>query len=174
MGVVDKVIDYLRDIASDRGIPSVLFSMILMLLAIQLTVVAHESGHMLVANLLGCRAGIGEARFYVGWTGFDCPKEWPEERLNKTIQLIALAGPLTAFLVGSYLWFYEENGLTRVMALPFWFYGTLPNLYVIKGTDMSMALQYGLNPLLGLLIYFGISAFISFAVVREVTERRWV
>ena len=175
MGVFDNFVRYVKDIFSRRGLPEFFASMVIMLTTIPIATFTHESGHMITATLMGCKATIGEADYFIGWTGIECPDEMPESRVRFTLMVTALAGPLLAFSIGTYLWFSGEDDLTRALAIPFWWYSTLPNLYIYPPVlDMAVAVQNGLNPLIGMLIFYGIAGFISYATIREIMEKRWI
>ena len=118
----------------------------------------HEMGHFIVAKLVGCSAALAFVLFYTGATQVECTYSFQ-------LILTALAGPLTAFLVGFYLW-NAGSRLTKIMAMISWFIGFLPNaLFFVPSTDFYVAVLNGLNPVVAFAIFYICMLFISRCLV---------
>jgi len=155
----------------NRGISNTLIAFFLFLFFLQLGVIVHESSHVLVARVLGCEAGVHEANFFTGVSGVSCDMFQGAEKNNRLV-IIALAGPLIAFLFGCLLWYTGKDAIERMGAIEFWLYSTLPSLYpYMPMSDMAQAISFGLRPGVGWLIFIAVTMFIAYQIAVEVTEK---
>ena len=141
-----KTIEYW---CSEKGFPEYVTITLVSLLFFGLATTIHELGHVIVANLLGCEATIFDLQLLTGATSVG-------ECSNTNLIIISLAGPLTAFAVGLLLWFYEENGTPRILALILFFLSSVLQLFPIEYLDMGQAIKFGLNPIVGWIIFFAV------------------
>ena len=143
-----KTIEYWM---SERGAPDFLITTIISAVFFFISTGIHEMGHVLVAKFLNCEAGIQYVHMWTGGSGIG-------ECASSSLVLIALAGPLTTFIIGLLLWFSEPDGRERMLALIMFFLSTVMQLYPQYPLDMGKAIQWGLNPSVGWLIYWIIFA----------------
>jgi len=163
MNIEEELIKWLKNFnLSDLAI-----AFVLGILFTNLSLVVHELSHVLTANYFGCKAGINSLNTYTGSSSID------ETCSNDKMILIALAGPLGAFLYGLICWYYGgKNSILRLAGLISFFYSVMPSLYpYIPGSDMYVAISFGLNPGLGTLIWLLISGIIYYLVALEIVDR---
>lgn len=160
--------NFKKALEENLNIPELALSILIGLMFMSISTFVHEViGHTATAGLLGCKA-YPKNGVFVGVTGYECPKgeEW------KGI-IIALAGPLAAFIFGLWAWFYEEDSWIRMLGLLSFYYSVAPNLVPwIPFTDMHKALELGLNPVIGWSIYLLIQSLIFYWTFQEITERK--
>ncbi len=120
-----------------------------------LSTFVHETGHLLVAWLLGVDVGIPSITYFVGFTPVysDLSKLPP-----LVVTLIAYAGPLLALLFG--IWVWEKD---KEWAIVTFLYSVLPSLLpIMPGSDAYQAVVYGRFPLfLAWLIFFSALSLIA-------------
>lgn len=150
------------------NLPDMIIALIIGFLFMSISTFVHEIvGHTATAGILGCKAS-SKYNVFVGMTGYECPEgqEW------KGI-IIALAGPIAAFIFGLWAWFYGEDDVIRMLGLLSFYYSVIPNLVPwIPYTDMSKAIQLGLDPLLGWLIYLTIQSLVFYWTFEEILEKK--
>lgn len=130
-----------------------------------LSLVVHEVSHTLLARLLGCQASISNLAMFAGATSI-------KNCADSNLVWVALAGPIGALAYASYLYFSSKDGLLRLAGMISIFYSVLPSLGpMMNGSDMSKAIQYGFNPILGGAMFFGVSGYFTYQFLREITER---
>ena len=169
MGVLRKIREKVELACTERGLGNLLTAFILGTLFTNLSLVIHELGHVLTANLLGCPAGISFLNLYTGASSIGaCPDE--------KMVLVALAGPMFAFLYALYAWFVEgKDSIIRLAGLVSIFYSVLPNLYpAMPGSDAWIAVnQFGLSPVHAWLIWIVTSAIAFYLIAQEITEKEY-
>jgi len=123
---------------------------ILGIIAFFLATFIHEMGHVIVANLLGCKAGLTHSGLITGITSIG-------ECSNYKLQIIALAGPLASFLTGIFIWFSEsENSKLRLLAIILFLLSSVIQLVPVKPLDGYQAIEFGMAVWLELLIFISI------------------
>lgn len=163
MGRLSALFDRAFEALYDMPYAKMIFSMVVFASFLQISVFVHEFGHWFFAKLFGYESYITALNQYFGATAV------PDSVLPQHLIIIAYAGPLVAFAVGSYLWFAEENGLARLGGLLFWLYSCLPNLYPLQPfTDAFNAVKAGFSASWALFIYAIVLSFISYEVLKEV------
>jgi len=167
--------EFLKDLLTARGLLNVLFCFILFYVTGYISTRIHEFGHWLIAKGYGCEAVIVYSRMVTGGTWVKCPEYYPPSEVKRIIIRVALAGPFISLLFGALLyWGFGRNSILRLMGLIPLLYSYLPNLLMIEGSDMWVAVENGLHPLIALLIIIASIGIVFFALGREVTERRYV
>jgi hypothetical protein len=127
----------------------------------------HELAHSVTGSLLNCPNAIMGINLFNGSTAVGTCSE-------SSMVLMALAGPGIAFLLGMLVWFTTHpDHPAKIWSYVAWFYGTLPNLAPwANGSDMHVAVQNGLNPLLGYAI-FGFAMLIIFPLIfKEIEDKQ--
>ena len=157
----------IREWVKRKGYGDLVLILILAHLFMSISVAIHELGHVLTGYLLGCPGGIIQLRIITGETGISrCP-------YSKMI-IIALGGPLLAFLYG--LWLWNAGGKDSILRLAgniSFAYSVIPSIMpFLRGSDMWKAIYvFGLKPWVGWLIYFGISSVCFLLWGLEVVDR---
>ena len=169
--VFSRMASVIEDALTSRGISHLLASLMIFHLFLFLTVIVHETGHILVAKHYGCEAGIAQIMGFTGASGVECPDETP---MSVWVQ-IAYAGPLISFLLGLWLWFLEPDGRARIGGLIAFMFSTLPNLaWWIPNSDAYVAVtNFSFIKTNAMIIYFSIGSIIAYLILREITERKW-
>lgn len=127
----------IEDEVGKWNLPYFIENTILGLLAFFLATLIHESGHTLTALILGCNAGIAHVGLITGATGVASCAPWK-------LSIIALAGPLTAFMFGLLIWFTEnENSRLRLLSIILFFLSSSLQLVPTKPLDGYWAIYYG-------------------------------
>jgi len=173
--MLDKIIRSLVEWLTGRGLGNLAIGFILFWTYLSLSLLIHEvAGHWMTAKLLGCEAAIGELRQIIGFTMVSCEMFPPAVEKSKLV-LIALAGPLVSFLAGLWVWLREHpDAPIRLLALLLFFYSTIPSLIpVVPQSDVAQAINWGLHPVHGWLVFIIITSMIGILVGREITEKRW-
>ena len=148
---------------SERGFPKFVYVTAISFLFFLISTTIHELGHFISASLLGCEAGIRYVSLFTGSTGLG-------ECHPHVLSIIALSGPLFAFAVGLLIWEYDENSPWRVLALIMFFLSSILQLIPKEPLDMGKAIAWGLNPIVGWIIFLTVFA-ISFNLLwLEITE----
>ncbi|HDD44261.1 MAG TPA: hypothetical protein ENG63_05310 [Candidatus Desulfofervidus auxilii] len=163
-GILTKLV---KDLRKRTTIPQLLFSLIVGFIAVNLSLLVHESSHVIVARLLGVEAGISQLMMFTGMSSIG-------ETTPMQFYLIALAGPIGAFLYGLWCYFFEKDSIIRVAGIVSFFYSVLPSLApFMPGSDMAQIIAKGFNPLLGWIIYLLIFGYCFKLVIQEVIEGKW-
>lgn len=163
-GVFTKIV---RDIRDKTTISELMFSLIIGFIFINLSLLIHESSHVIMARILGVEAGINNLLMFTGSSviGSTTPSQFI---------LIALAGPMGAFLYGLYCYFIEKDSIIRVAGIVSFFYSVIPSLApYLPNSDMFQAIASGLNPLVGWFIYLVIFAYCFKLILEEITEGKF-
>jgi len=157
--------DFVRWLKEQLNVNELVFSLIIGIVFVNLSLIIHELSHVIVANLLGVKASIAYLQMFTGATSLG-------EATPSQMILIALAGPLGALLYGLYMWYLEPDGILRFAGLASFFYSVIPNLApFIQGSDMYVAIQNGLNPFVGWIIYLFVFAYCTKIVLDEIYDR---
>ena len=162
MNLEERIIEFLRRYdLSDLAI-----AFIVGLLFTNLSLVIHELSHVIVARYLGCPASINSLNIYTGYSSVG-------ECSNDKMVVIALAGPIGAFLYGLFCWYYGgKDSILRLAGLISFFYSVMPSLYpFLPGSDMYAAIRFGFSPALGTIVWLSISAIIYYLVALEIVDR---
>lgn len=160
-----RVTNFVRWLKEQIDIDEMAFALIIGFIFVNLSLVIHEICHVIMANLLGVRASLAYLLMYTGATSVG-------EATPSQMILIALAGPLGALLYGLYMWYLEPDGILRYAGLASFFYSVLPNLApFLQGSDMYVAIQNGLNPLVGWIIYLFVFAYCTKIILDEIYDR---
>jgi len=163
MGKISNILDKIADTLEEIPYGKMLFSVIAFIGYSLLATRIHELGHFIVARLLGYTSYTTMVTQFFGSTqvvGSINPSH---------LIIIAYAGPIISFIIGSYLWFLEENGLARFGAIPFWIYSTLPNLDpTVPFTDAGVAVSAGFPLTSALIIYLVVASFVAYHLFKEV------
>ena len=155
-----------------RGIANILISAFLLLFAISLGTFIHESGHAIAAAFFSCKYNMS-SNVFTGATAIECPFEGVA--YNRALILISLAGPLLAFAVGTILYFMTEHGFTRSAGALIWIISVIPSLSpFLPMADMHVAIQAGLNPIVGWMIFLLITGFCAYHYFIEMQDVRWI
>jgi len=151
----------------DYEFSDMVIAFILGFLFTNLSLFVHEAGHVIVANLLGCKAGISRLMVYVGASSVE------ETCSNINLIFIALAGPFAAFLYGLYCWYAGgKDSILRMAGLISFFYSVLPSLApFIPTSDMGRAISFGFGEGIANLIWLTVSAIIYYLVALEIKDR---
>jgi len=135
-------------------------------IAFFLATTIHEIGHMLVAIALGCPANVVHTGFINGATAVG-------ECTPFKMQFIALAGPLTAFLAGMYIWFTEhEDSKLRFLSIILFIISSVIQLLPVKPLDGYMAVYYGMNIVLELFLFLVVFSFSVNLIIDEIQDRK--
>ena len=138
-------------------------------LSLQLGVTTHEGFHTIAARLMGCETTTKTA-IVSGSTHFSgCFME-----TNMGAILIALAGPLGAFALATFLWFgFGKNSLLRVIALFIFALSVIPSMFpALFGSDMSFAIAHGFNPIAGWGMFITVLGVITFWLMEELMDKK--
>jgi len=156
---------------SKKGLNIALISIIIFHMWVFINATVHEAGHVFVARHFGCEAGLSQLLGYIASTGVNCPDDMPVQNW----WYIAYAGPLVAFVFGSYLWFLEPDGYARLGGLVAFLFSTLPNIaFWIPGSDAYKAVnEFGYSWFNALIIYAVVGSYIAFLVMREIADKKW-
>lgn len=129
-----------------------------------LSLIVHELSHVFAAKFLGCGASISNLAMFAGASTI-------KNCADSQLVWVALAGPLGALAYASYLYFSSKDGLLRLAGMISIFYSVLPSLGpMMNGSDMNKAIEFGLNPILGWAIFFGVSGYFTYNFIQEITE----
>jgi len=162
-GVFTKIV---RDLREKSTLPKLVFSLIVGYIFVNLSLIIHEGSHVLVARLLGVEAGVNQLLMFTGVSAIG-------DTTPIQFILIALAGPIGAFLYGLWCYFVEKDSVIRVAGIVSFFYSVIPSLApFMPNSDMAQAIEHGLNPLLGWLIYLLIFSYCFKLIIDEVTEKK--
>ena len=162
MSLEDRVIEFLRR----YDLSDLTIAFIVGLLFTNLSLIIHELSHIFVANYLGCPATIESLNIYTGASSVG-------ECTNDKMVIIALAGPIGAFLYGLFCWYHGgKDSILRLAGLISFFYSVMPSLCpFLPGSDVYTAIRFGLNPSLGTILWLSISAIIYYLVALEIVDR---
>ncbi len=164
MGNVGKIIRSFEYWLSDAGLPEFLINTILFILFFGISTTVHELGHVIVGKLLCSSAGIMDLTLLTGATGVDgCS--------NFSLQIIALAGPVTAFLVGLYIWFMDEDSRARLLSIVMFMVSSILQLYPKVNLDGQQYINYGGSPILLWIIWFVIVGVTGNLIIGEIKEK---
>ena len=164
MNIEERIEDWLKE---NFDIPDIMVSYILGMLFLLIGVIVHESAHKITAMLLGCPAVITSINFYFGATNVinTCS---PAHMV-----VIALAGPIASFVYGLIGWFSGKDSIFRFMGNIIFAYSVLPNLWFAPYTDISIAIENGLNKNFAFFfITLPITAIIFYLWAKEITDRK--
>jgi len=162
MNIEERIIEWLRS----YNLSDLAIAFIVGILFTNLSLIIHESSHIMVARYFKCPAKIRSLNIYTGVSEIG-------ECSNDKMILIALAGPIGAFIYGILCWYYGgKDSIMRLAGLISFFYSVMPSLYpFMSGTDMYNAIEFGLNPGYAVLIWLSISAIIYYLVALEIVDR---
>ncbi len=156
--------ELLREILTKRGLSNMVVALILGIIFINLSLFFHEVGHIVTSFAMGCKARLFELNFFTGSSVVgDCAS-------NKLI-LIALSGGGLAMIYGLWAFFLEKDGLLRIAGIVSFFYSVIPSWRPAFGGDMIVAVNNGLNPILGWIIYLGAMGLVFMLIGKDITER---
>ena len=148
---------------SEKGFPDFIITTILAIIFFSMSTLIHETGHYIFGWALGCQSAISHLDMITGTTTvMQCAQP--------SLIVIALAGPLFAFFIGLWLWFSEPNGRPRMLALIMLFLSATLQLYPQYPLDMGKAIEWGLNPILGWLIFIIVLGISFNLIIAEITE----
>jgi len=163
--------EFFKEILTAKGIYNIAISFILLIGALYFNTFIHELGHIITGRIMGCQTSLLWSSAFTGASAFQCPDTMPEDLLSRAIIVTALAGPLFSFIVSLLIWFaFGENSVMRLIALVGFLYSVLPNLSFMTGSDLSVAVEYGLPYGWALLIVLFVTGIIGYLLLREITE----
>lgn len=164
-----KLEEILLDKIKEFDIPDALATATVFMIFLILGASVHELSHYFTALLLGCKANVLSIDLFTGATSVFC-------KHNEDYILVALAGPFGALLFSLYMYFSGgKNSISRIASIVMLFYSVIPNLYPFgKGTDMYMAISFGLRPLVGIILFFIVFVIGSYLIALEIVDRREV
>jgi len=136
------------------------------LLIIEAGTMVHEGFHNVILRLMGCKAG-SSAEVFTGATGFEC------ELSDLQMQVVALAGPIGAFLTGLAIWkFLGEDKPIRLLALFLMVYSAIPSLFLgISNSDASVAVEHGFNEGVMWLLFIIVLGVSVICFLEEIMEK---
>lgn len=143
-------------------LPLFIENTLLGLLAFFFSTLIHELGHVLTATVLGCNAGIKHVGMIMGASGIAECASWK-------LSIIALGGPLTAFIFGLYFWYSEgENSRLRFLSIILFTLSSVIQLIPRKPLDGYWAIYYGMPPFIELLIFITLFAIAVNLIIDEI------
>jgi len=134
------------------------------LFALFISTAIHELGHVLFAFGVGCPAGISHVGLITGKTAVS------ESCTNSQLILIALGGPLTAFIVGLIIWFFEKESKIRYLSVVLMFFSSSLQLIPLPPLDGYQAIKFGLNPAVEILLFLVTYSVFSNILIRSISK----
>ena len=162
------MIDSFREVFRTKNWPVMIADFIVFMAFLQIGTFIHELGHALAGILLNCGGVVEFVNFFTGasYVGM-CPAD-------SRMILVALAGPMAGFMFGMYLWSIGKDMIFRLGGITAWMYSTLPNLFPLlgNGSDIAVAMEYGLTPFAAWTIYIIITSIVAFFIVQEIQDQK--
>ena len=141
---------------------------ILGLIAFFLATGIHELGHVIVGNILGCPSQLLHVGLILGVTGVSdtCPPS--------KMMIIALAGPIFAFLTGIYIWFKEDkDSKLRLLSIILFLISSIVQLVPTEPLDGYKAIYFGFPVIAELFIFFVVFSISINLILHEIEDRKW-
>ena len=153
----------------EKTIVGIMLSAFIGVLLTQASTTFHESIHVLVARLLGAKAGIVGINLYTGASGYEF------ESAPKFFEiLVAVSPPIVIFFTAWYLWnAFGKNSIVRAISIVMWLYSTLPSAFpLIPHSDFNYAISLGANPIFIWAIWVIMNGVAWWNIIEEIEDRR--
>lgn len=158
--MLEKLEQKIGSITSSEFIENTLIA----LFALFISTAIHELGHVLFAYAVGCPAGISHVGLITGKTAVS------DACTNTQLILIALGGPLTAFIVGLIIWFFEKESKIRYLSVVLMFFSSSLQLIPLPPLDGYQAIKFGLNPAVEILLFLVTYSVFSNILIRSISK----
>ena len=158
--MLERVEEKIGSITSSEFIENTLLA----LFALFISTAIHELGHVLFAIVLGCPAGVAHVGLITGKSVVS------DVCTNTQLILIALGGPLTAFLAGLLIWFLEKESKLRYLSVILMLFSSSLQLIPLNPLDGYQAIKFGLNPTIEIFLFllvYSISANIIIKAIKK-------
>jgi len=158
------VFEKIEQTIASWSLPRFLENLIIALFSFFVATLIHELGHVLTALILGCPAGIQHIGMISGATGVaECPA-WQ-------LGIIALGGPVFAWLMGIVFWFSEEKkSRMRFISILLWLLSSAVQLIPANPLDGYQAIKFGISPLVVWSIFLITFSISSNLLIDEITD----